>query len=94
MTRTGVLVVTDVPVSPSSAAAEMCEGVSSDSDREFVEPQSFFSFQEAFDCLGGESRRCELRRDASESTTDIQEGHAAHATAELVLVNRGCAVAN
>ena len=38
---TGVLVVTCVLVCPSSAVAEMCEGVSSDSDWEFVEPQSF-----------------------------------------------------
>ena len=43
MTWTGVLVVlvvTDVTVDPfSSAVAEMCEGVSLDSDWEFVEPQ-------------------------------------------------------
>ena len=40
-TWTGLLVVTDVRVSPSSAVAEICEDVSSDSDWEFVEPQSF-----------------------------------------------------
>ena len=33
--------VIDVFVSPSSAVAEMCEDVSSDSEKEFVEPQSF-----------------------------------------------------
>ena len=39
-----VPVVTDVPVSLSSAVAEMCEGFSFDSDCEVVEPQppSFF----------------------------------------------------
>ena len=58
VTLAGVPVVTDVPVSPSSAVAEMCEGVPLDSGWEFVEPQSFsFSNQKAFDCLGGESRR-------------------------------------
>ena len=35
-----VPVVTDVPVSPSSAVTEICEGFSPHSDREFVEPQS------------------------------------------------------
>ena len=35
----GLPVVTDVLVSPSSAGAQICEGVSSDSDWEFVEPQ-------------------------------------------------------
>ena len=49
----------------------------------------------AFNRMCGESRRCELLRDASESTTGIQkEDDAAHATAELVLVYQGCAVAN
>ena len=38
VTLTGVLVVSDVLVSSSSAVAEMCEP---DSDWEFVEPQSF-----------------------------------------------------
>ena len=38
---TGLLVVTDVLESPSSAVAEMCEGVSSDSGWEVVELQSF-----------------------------------------------------
>ena len=37
----GVVVVTDVPVSPSSAVAVMSEASLSDSDWEFVEPQSF-----------------------------------------------------
>ena len=35
-----VPVVTDVLVSPSSVVTEFCDGVSLDSDREFVEPQS------------------------------------------------------
>ena len=35
-----VLVVTDVLVSPSSVVTEFCDGVSLDSDWEFVEPQS------------------------------------------------------
>ena len=43
MTWTGLPVVTDALVSPSSAVAETCEGVSSDFDWEFVEQQSFFS---------------------------------------------------
>ena len=50
-TWTGLLVVTDVRVSPSSAVAEMCEDVSSDSDLEFVEPQPFSFFKKGFDCL-------------------------------------------
>ena len=41
VTWTGLPVVVDVLVSPSSAVAEMCDGVSSDSDWEFVEPESF-----------------------------------------------------
>ena len=45
MTSTGVPVVTDVLVSPSSAVAEMCEGFSSDSVWEFVEPRSFSFFK-------------------------------------------------
>ena len=52
MTLTGVLVVTDVLVSPSSAVAEMNEGVSSDSDWEHVEPQSFsFSKKRSIVCV-------------------------------------------
>ena len=35
------LVVTDVPVSPSSVVAEVCDGFSFGSDWEFVEPQLF-----------------------------------------------------
>ena len=61
VTWTGVLVVIDVPVSPSSAVAEMCEGVSSDSDWECGWTVVLFFLQKAFDCLGGESRRDELR---------------------------------
>ena len=38
-----VLVVVDVLVSPSSVVTEFCDGVSTESDREFVEPQSFLS---------------------------------------------------
>ena len=46
VTWTGVL------VSPSSAVAVMCEGVSSDSDWEFVEPQSFsFSKKRSIVCV-------------------------------------------
>ena len=41
VTWTGLPVVTDVLVSPSLAVVEMCEGVSSDSDWELVERQSF-----------------------------------------------------
>ena len=40
VTWTRLPVVNDVLVSPSSAVSEVCEGVSLDSDREFVEPQS------------------------------------------------------
>ena len=43
-TRAGVSVVldvTDVLVSPSSVVTEFCDGFSSCSDWEFVEPQSF-----------------------------------------------------
>ena len=39
----GVPVVIDVPVSPSSAVAVMSEALTSDSDWEIVEPQSSFS---------------------------------------------------
>ena len=49
VTWTGVLVVTDVLVCPSSAVGEMCAGVSSDSDREFVKPQSFSFSEKAVD---------------------------------------------
>ena len=41
VTWTRLLVVNDVLVSPSSAVAGMCEGVSSDSEGEFVEKRSF-----------------------------------------------------
>ena len=44
MTLSGVLVVTDVHVSPPSAVAVMSEVLLSDSDREIVEPQSFSFF--------------------------------------------------
>ena len=51
MTWTLLLVVNDVLVSPSSAVTEMCEGVSSVSDLEVVEPQSFpFSNKRSFVC--------------------------------------------
>ena len=52
-TWTGVPVVTDVLVSSSSSVvAEMCEDVSSDSDREFAEPQSFsFSRKRSIVCV-------------------------------------------
>ena len=64
--------------------AEMCEGVSSDSDWEFVEPLSF-SLQKALDCRCEESRRDGLRRDASKSASDIQKkDDAAYATANSV----------
>ena len=36
-----VLVVADVPVSPSSVVTEVCDGFLLGSDWEFVEPQSF-----------------------------------------------------
>ena len=43
--------VNDVLVCPSSAVAETCEGVSSGSGWEFVEPQSFsFSQKRSFVC--------------------------------------------
>ena len=41
LTVTGVAVVIDVLVSPSSAVSGMCEGVSLDSGWELVEPRSF-----------------------------------------------------
>ena len=48
----GVLVVADVLVFPSSAVVEMCEALLSDSDREFVESQSFsFSKKRSFVCV-------------------------------------------
>ena len=70
-----VLVVTDVLVSSSSVVTEICDEVSRDSDCEFVEPQSSsFSKKRLLDW--------------GKSTTDIQEeDDAAHATAELALVN-------
>ena len=45
--------------------------------------------------MDGESRKHELRRNPSKSTTSIQkEDYAAHATVELAVVDRGDAVAN
>ena len=58
LTWTRLLVVNDVLVSPSSAVAEMCEGVSSDSDGEIVDRIPFL--QKALVCLCGESMRDEL----------------------------------
>ena len=56
---TGVPVVTDVPVSPSSEVAEMCADVSSDSEWEFVEPQSStFSKKRSFVCAGTQGEMC------------------------------------
>ena len=55
LTWTGVLVVTDVLVSSSSVVTECFAGVSWDSDWEFVEPQAFFSLQQASDRLCGVS---------------------------------------
>ena len=60
------LVVPDVPVSPSSSVIVMSEPVVS--HWRFVELLPFFFFQKALDRLGGESRRDELRRDASKSS--------------------------
>ena len=52
VTWTSLPVVSVVFVSPSSAVAEICEGVSSGSDWEFVEPQSFsFSKKCSFVCV-------------------------------------------
>ena len=45
-----VLVVTEVPVSPSSVVTAFWDGVSLDSDREFVELQSVFSPKSAWLC--------------------------------------------
>ena len=73
VTRTRLPVVNDVLVSPSSAAAGMCEGVSSDSDGEVVDPQSFSISKKALVCLCGESRRDELRRVASKKRLRVPE---------------------
>ena len=88
VTWTSLLVVNDVLVCPSSAVAETCEGVSSGSDWEFVEPQFFFVLPKAFVCLCGESRRAELRRDASKSASEYQKkDDAAHATAKFTFID-------
>ena len=51
----GVLVVTDVGETAHSAVAAMCEGVLSDSEWDFVEPQSFsFSKKRNFACVGNQ----------------------------------------
>ena len=82
-------------VSPSSAVAEMCEGVSSDSDWEYVEPQSF-SFSRKRSIV-----RVENQEDMSYEGTPVKAPPTSGRrmmppthTAELVLFNRGCAVAN
>ena len=73
--------------SPSSAVAEMCGDVSSDSDWKFVDPQSFSISKKAFVCLCGDSRRDELRRDASKSASEYQKKvDAAHATAKFTCI--------
>ena len=88
VTWTGLPVVVDVLVSPSSAVAEMCDGVSSDSDWEFVAPQSFSFYTKAFDCLCGESRRDELRSDTGKSASEYQKkDDAAHATAIFTFID-------
>ena len=75
--------VNNVLVSPSSAVAEMCENVSSDSDRECVEPQSF-SFSKKRSIVCAENRGEELGRDASKSASGYQKkDDAAHATANF-----------
>ena len=52
VTLSGVPVVTDVPVSPSSAVAVMSETLLSDSGWEIVEPQSFsFSRKRSVVCV-------------------------------------------
>ena len=68
-----VLVVTDVLVSFFSAVTECYEDVSLGSDWEFVEPQSFSFSKKRFVCVGRESRRDELRRDASKSASKNQK---------------------
>ena len=51
----GVLVVTDVPGSPSSSVVVTSEALASDSGQEFVEPQSFSLLKKASSRLCGES---------------------------------------
>ena len=89
----GVPVVTDVPVSPSVVV--MSAALASDSDSEFVEPQSFsFSKKPSIVCVENQAGMSH-EGNARKSATDIQKkSDAAHATAELVLVSRGHAVAN
>ena len=92
VTLTGVLVVSDVLVSSSSAVAEMCE---SDSDWECVEPQSFLSPKKRSIVWVENQEDMSYEGTPVKSTTDIQkEDDAAHATAELAFVTRGYAVAN
>ena len=97
MTWTGVLVVlvvTDVTWTPFLLRWLRCVKVFPWILIGNLLNRSLLFLQQALDCLGGESRRDELRRDASESTTDIQkDDDAAHAIAELALVNRGYAAA-
>ena len=64
-TRTDVSAVLDVnvvPASLSSLVTECYKDVSMDSGWEFVDPQSFFFFQKAFDCEGRESKKKTRRK--------------------------------
>ena len=89
--RTGVSavpVVTGVLVSPSSDVTKCYEDASLDSDREFVEPQSFSFSKKRSIGVGSESRRDELRRGACKSAFENQKkDDAAHSTAKFTFVD-------
>ena len=82
-------------VSLSSVVTEVCDGFSLGFDWEFVEPESFsFLKKKGFVCLCGESKRNELRRDASKSASECQKkDEAAHATAKFTFIGGSKAVA-
>ena len=69
----GVPVVTDVPVSPSSSVVVISAALASDSDSEFVEPQVFsFSKKPSIVCVENQEEMSH-EGNARKSTTDIQK---------------------
>ena len=68
---------------PSSVVTECYEDVSLDSDWECVEPQSFYFPIKVFGCVGRESRRDELRRDASKSVMPPTPQQSSHSSTDV-----------
>ena len=65
--------VTDVLVSPSSVVTELCDGSPCDSDREFVEPQSFFFLKKACTSWYRYAGRDEVRRLTSDHASAFEK---------------------